>query len=274
MTSPVDGSVPVAQVRRIEDLARNAWPAAETRQLDGWQLRFTHGVTRRANSVWPNGGAAPAVSERMVAQQIRDVEAFYAARGVPPQFQICPAARPADLDAQLAARGYAAAAETAVQVTSMKTLLARTASAVGGVDGMDVMVAPGLNDDWYAAYCVSEEVTGVAVPVRRAILGRIAASTGYALLRVNDRPAALGLGVVEANHLGIFCMATQPDLRRRGLAGQVLQALAQWGAAAGAEHAYLQVMLQNEAAQALYAQAGFRTLYHYHYRRYDRSVTV
>ena len=266
MTSPVDGSVPVAQVQRIEDLARNAWPAAETRQLDGWQLRFTHGVTRRANSVWPNGGAAPGAPERMVAQRILDVEAFYAARGVPPQFQICPAARPVDLDAQLAARGYAAAAETAVQVTSMKTLLARTASMVAGVD---MMVVPRLNDDWYAAYCVSEEVTGMAVPVRRAILGRIAASTGYALLRVDGRPAALGLGVVEGRHLGIFCMATQPEQRRRGLAGQVLRALAQWGAAAGAEHAYLQVMLQNAPAQALYAQAGFRTLYHYHYRRGD-----
>ena len=42
------------QVRELEELAANAWPAGEVEELDGWRLRFNAGVTRRANSVWPN----------------------------------------------------------------------------------------------------------------------------------------------------------------------------------------------------------------------------
>jgi predicted GNAT family acetyltransferase len=46
----------------------------------------------------------------------------------------------------------------------------------------------------------------------------------------------------------------------------VLHALGTWGAAQGAEAAYLQVFQGNSVARALYASAGFRLAHRYHYR--------
>jgi ribosomal protein S18 acetylase RimI-like enzyme len=86
------------------------------------------------------------------------------------------------------------------------------------------------------------------------------------LLRIDGAPAALGLGVVEGDWLGIFCMTTDPGFRRRGAASAILRTLAIWAQLYDARRAYLQVMDQNTAAQALYARVGFETLYHYHYR--------
>ena len=51
MTNP---QTTLLQIQQVETLAANAWPAAEVQDLDGWRLRHTVGVTRRANSVWPN----------------------------------------------------------------------------------------------------------------------------------------------------------------------------------------------------------------------------
>jgi ribosomal protein S18 acetylase RimI-like enzyme len=46
----------------------------------------------------------------------------------------------------------------------------------------------------------------------------------------------------------------------------VLAALARWARARGAERLYLQVERENAVALRLYARAGFRERYRYHYR--------
>jgi ribosomal protein S18 acetylase RimI-like enzyme len=46
----------------------------------------------------------------------------------------------------------------------------------------------------------------------------------------------------------------------------VLAALARWAAERGARRLYLQVERDNPAALGLYARAGFRERYGYHYR--------
>ena len=61
-------------------------------------------------------------------------------------------------------------------------------------------------------------------------------------------------------------MATLPNYRRRGAASAVLHAIASWGQEQGAGDMYLQVMQNNTPALELYAKAGFKKLYGYHYR--------
>lgn len=60
-------------ILQLETLAANAWPAAEVQRLGGWRLRFHHGVTRRANSVWPNLTPSEHALEEQLMQDRKSV---------------------------------------------------------------------------------------------------------------------------------------------------------------------------------------------------------
>ncbi len=250
------------RVHLIEELAANAWPAEVNQTLDGWRLRFADGVTSRANSVWPNadGGHVP------LAERLDLVEDFYAGHGIPPCYQITPAARPADLDTVLAARGYTTHSFTLVETAALAEVVAAT------LPRPDVRIdlADRLSADWLAVYRAVEDVSEHALAVRRGILRRIGPRVGYALARLDGEAVGVGLGVVERGWLGVFCMGTAPAARRRGVGASVLGALAAWACGEGATQAYLQVVRANAAARALYEGAGFAPLYEYHYRQRPR----
>lgn len=76
----------------------------------------------------------------------------------------------------------------------------------------------------------------------------------------------VGLAVCERDWAGLFCMATDPEVRRRGVARAVLHELARWSLRQRASRLYLQVECENGPAHALYAHAGFTRSHGYHYR--------
>jgi RimJ/RimL family protein N-acetyltransferase len=242
----------------LEELAANAWPAAIVQVVDGWRLRFNWGVTRRANSTWPNA----ACGLYGLDAKLSLVENWYACRGLPARYQICPASQPPYLDAILAERGYRQEARTCVQTAALATVLQHTSNSLAA----SVAVTAAFDAAWFDTYCQAEQATASTAEERRSIMGRISPPTGYALLSIDEQPAAIGLGVAERGWMGMFCMATQPAFRRRGAATAVLYALAQWGQQQQATQIYLQVMEQNAPARAAYERVGFTTLYHYHYR--------
>ena len=102
------------------------------------------------------------------------------------------------------------------------------------------------------------DVAGLAGDVDASI---VSASPAYA-----RSEAAAGRGTLHGEWLGIYELATLPAARRRGAATAIVGALAAWGAARGARHAYLMVEERNAPAQALYARLGVRRAYGYAYR--------
>jgi N-acetylglutamate synthase len=245
----------------LDEAAAHAWPAAETMPLAGWHLRYSAGVTRRANSVWPQGNVAGGE----LAQSVAQVEQFYNERGLPARYQISPASQPVHLDEQLAARGYAAVARTAVQATELSSILRQTQPLRAQPD-FAVEVMEEFDPSWFAAFRRAEPGDPAQDAVLTGVFQRIQPNRAFALLHIGDEPAAVGLGVLEGAWLGIFCMATVAEFRRRGAASAVLRTLAIWAGLYDAKSAYLQVMDDNTAARALYRQVGFQTRYHYHYR--------
>jgi GNAT superfamily N-acetyltransferase len=245
-----------ASILEIEEAAFRAWPAEEVRELSGWRLRFMHGVTRRANSVWPNDWQG----ETPLAERLEAVEAFARARGIAPSFQISEAAKPGDLDAVLAARGYDIDAPVVVKTLE---LAKRPTSAEN--PALETTVSSSPHPDWLGVAVDRSRYANAREPFS-GLLARLGSRAGYGLVRSKAACVAIGLGVIDGPWLGIFAMLTVPEARRQGAATAVLQALATWGSGRGARHAFLQVERENDPARALYRAAGYSPAYDYHYR--------
>ncbi|MBN2503347.1 MAG: GNAT family N-acetyltransferase, partial [Anaerolineales bacterium] len=228
------------QIREIEDCAARAWPPEISEALDGWRLRYTQGVTRRGNSVSPNhlNSALP------LAALLEKAEAFYGKQNAPTHFQICPAALPTGLDAALEQRGYTASAHTEVQIVPLAEALEKTTKQIS----FEIEIADGQSETWFATYRQSEGFDNHSAAVRQGIIQRITQPKALTIARLDGQPAAIGLSVYDSNWVGIFCMATLPDYRRRGAASAVLHAIAAWGQEQGAHNLYLQVMKNNPPA--------------------------
>jgi ribosomal protein S18 acetylase RimI-like enzyme len=241
----------------IETLADAAWPAAEQMPLGPWKLRATHGVTRRANSVL-TAGLADVAGEELVAL-VERAEAFYAERGLPAVFQISAATGARALDALLAERGYAISGASQVWTADA----ARFEAASGAPAGVTLRAADEADDAWLD--CAFDEPAD-----RRRVHERIVRAAPRPRVFVSalfdERVAGCGMAASAGRHAGIFCMATRPEFRRRGIARAVLRALGAWAFRHGGTGVFLQVMRDNPPAQALYRQGGFAPAYAYHYR--------
>jgi len=229
----------------LEAVAYDFWRAPEVAELDGWRLRFAHGVTGRANSVWPNGPGTLPLDEK-----IRRAEEWYRARGLPVLFQLTEAAQPAGLEEALVARGYEPGSAVSVEVALLDDVLERS--------GGDAVVTNELDDSWIELWAGTRGFENH--DVARAILTRGDA----AFARVGE--VAVGRGVAVGEWLGITSMATLPEARRRGHARAIVHALARWAASRGCKHAMVQVDRSNDAALTLYASAGYRPHHEYRYR--------
>jgi ribosomal protein S18 acetylase RimI-like enzyme len=240
-------------IRAIEELSLNAWPAVQTLMVGGWVVRFSSGYTRRANSVIP---LYPVQGDPEV--QIAACEALYRAQGLPAIFKMTTACTPPDLDDRLAARGYAFDAHTSVQVLDLKPFDLKISA--------DLELSALPSADWQAAFQRMHHLESEIAQKHAHILGQLIPQTCYAALKTQDEIAACGLGVLQEGYLGLFDIITAEGQRRLGYARHLMEGLLSWGKGQGAHSAYLQVMLNNPPALALYASLGFSEIYRYWYR--------
>lgn len=239
-----------AEVRRLEELAFRGWPALETRDLAGWRLRFSHGYTKRANSINPLGPEAQCGPEVVTA-----LEAPYLALGQTPTWRLTPLAPPA-IRPLLAARGYRAIERSLLQVCPLHAGFAADA---------EVRIFPRPTPAWIEAFCTHSPVPPRHRGTMQRMLAAIAAPAGFAFVEEAGQPMAMAIGAVESDHMGLFDVLVMPAARRRGLARRVTESLYAWARGHGARFAYLQVVATNAAALPLYAGQGFRTVYGYEY---------
>lgn len=233
----------IGEDRRVllERLGAQAWPALEQVEVDGWWLRASAGVTRRANSALPLSDALP----------VEAVVDFYRSRDLPPVVQV------SDLrtDAALAELGWQR--DISVQVLAGPVPTGPSTA----------VVAEEPDEAWLECWWAVDGRGGPEqLEVARRMLALICAAAGFASLVRDGRTVAVGRGVVQEGHVGIFSMGVRPELRRQGLGRDVLHALGRWAADHEARTAYLQVFDGNDPARALYTAAGLDTAHAYHYR--------
>ena len=245
------------KIQSLEEFTTNAWRPEYSLHVDGWHVGYSQGITGRANSVFPIGD----YGRYSVEEKISLIEAFYKRFEHYPTFKLTSASQPANLKSELTKRGYVAGDTTHVQVSNAKETMDNTVSVLP----CPARIETKLTDKWFDFYVESSGYSDLSIEVRKGVLKRLGLVKGFALVEIEAQLAAVGLGVVERGWLGIYCMATTTDQRRKGGATQVLNSLAEWGLSQGAKKMYLQVEGKNDPAIHLYTRAGFEFLYDYQY---------
>src|SRR5207248_11013461 len=100
---------------RVEETCLNAWPALREVLLDRWVLRFSEGLTRRANSANPLLPVSHA--------DLRACEALYQRLGLPTIFRVLSLIDPL-VDERLAEAGYTGEAESCVLYAPIQRIAA------------------------------------------------------------------------------------------------------------------------------------------------------
>ena len=223
------------QRRRPAGAASLGWPGVEHQWLEGWLLRFGHGVTRRANSAVPIRYSS--------FSEITEVMRWYAARGEPALISV------PDRLFRLP-DGIATEAENLVMATD-----------IGPSGAVGVTVAARPDAAWLALY-----QRDVPVDVLTAVVD------GEVGFGSTDGAAVGRVAVTEApdgtKWAGISAVRVSESQRRKGLARSLCAGLLDWAHQRGATRAYVQVVEENTAARALYESMGFVV---HHRSRYVRA---
>ncbi|WP_431259907.1 GNAT family N-acetyltransferase [Roseateles chitinivorans] len=250
-----------ALARRAELAGLNAASAPREAQVEGWLLRLSPGKAKRSRCVNAlAGGTLP------LDDLLHRCRPSFEQAGLPLILRLTPFSQPADLDDQLAAKGWTR------------------------FDPADVMVLPTLDpfDDagglvplTPAAYAgligalrgsSREEIDGHARRLEQASVPHQAfkMTQGDVLLACGQIAIDAGPGGTPAGGIaGLFDIFTPEAQRGRGHGFRLCAALLAEARRQGAVSAYLQVGADNTAAQRLYARLGFLQAYRYHYRSDD-----
>jgi N-acetylglutamate synthase len=248
-------------LHELETIVVEAWPAAETAELDGWLLRASGGPTHRGNSIATLAATGAAALE----QRIERAERWYDERGQRPMFQLGPCAAPAGLDVSLATRGYVIEGGALCASAPVSQVLASSAPRGPAWElAASVLSAPSV--DWLQVNATASRFAG-SLEGFLGFITRLGPRCRFVSVHTAaGEPAAVALGIVSGHWLGVYAMLTAPAQRRRGAGRAALHALARSAAEHGQSALYLLVESGNAPARGLYAGCGFRDAYAYHYR--------
>jgi ribosomal protein S18 acetylase RimI-like enzyme len=239
---------------RVEEACLNAWPALREVLFDGWLLRFSEGLTRRANSANPLRPLAHA--------DLRTCEALYRRQKLPTIFRVLSLIAPS-VDEQLASAGYTSEGDGCVLY--------------GGIDEIETGLDPDVrllskpNPEWFGAMAVLQNHTCEQASTYQRIVGQIAIPASFAALSADGEVVALAYGALNGALLCYESVVTDRRHRRQGYGRRIIAFLAGWAKENGAQGACLEVESSNTPARTLYHSMGLkRQLYRYHYRREPR----
>jgi RimJ/RimL family protein N-acetyltransferase len=250
-------------VAELEQTAALGWRALESERLGAWSLRASGGFTRRANSALAVGDAGLPPPTALDA-----VTAWYAGRGLRPRIAVAPADAPAELVTLLDDRGWAPEGATEVMTSELGPVLRAAAESEAA---SDPRLDAEPDEAWLATF--RQDTAGGLHPVAHRLLTNHDVAT-FASIRDGDRCVAIARATVDGRWAGLSCVEVVPDRRGEGLATVVSVAALRWAVAQRARRAYLQVVVGNVAARAVYDRLGFRVHHDYVYRTApEASVT-
>ena len=265
-----------AYMKLIEEISLNAWPSHKIELYDGWLIRFSHNYTHRTNSVQQVG-----ISSVPVEEKIAYCEAMYANYHTPAIFKINPLMDPS-FDRMLEERGYEIQHTTEVMTMDLKKLnayapLSAEYEYYGRNSGLPssiyypnetiVQLRDRITDEWIHSLF---RLNGTSNPTLRRIVPSmfkaIPKETIVASVEIEGRTVAVGPGILDRGHVGLYAIYVDASCRRKGLGRCICSSILSEAKKKGAEHAYLQVVKGNVHAKHLYTTLGYEDFYTYWFR--------
>ncbi len=246
--------------KQLLELLINSWPAKDYFLLNGWILRFTNGVTSRANSVIPLRYAG---NKKALIQDINLVEKAYAAFNLPATYTITDYYRPKSLVKELLAEDYQIITPTWALICSINQLnIQRIKNSVNfefkdtRVKPISAFLAEYSHRSEYDQKIIEQISQKIVIPQKR-----------YLIAKIGDEIVGTITGILEPRgYLYIADLLVKPQFRRNKIASALLSKLINdWALQNGASTIWLQVEKDNTVALDLYGKLRFSKAYSYYY---------
>ncbi len=243
------------QVALYQELSTNSWPSKSMITLNGWKLRISEGVTKRANSVSPLK-----YEGEDLRKDVENVERIYRQNNLPTIFQLADYYQPSNLFDFLIECDYKEIDETIVMIAKIDKIL-------------DIPVNSNFNyissetdlDSWINDFKTISPEGSSRIEGMKKIIQRLTDPKPCFFTAVEEEPIAVGLTVTERDFMVIYNMFTHPEFRRQGIAKSILVKMIEKGKKDNVKKIYLQVEADNFGAIKLYSKIGMKECYRYRY---------
>ena len=232
---------------RLYRVIDTTWPAAGYGQSGPFTLRRGAGGGQRVSAASLHRPDFSEADIDAAEKAMRDM-------GQPLLFMI----REGDdvLDAALAARGYFVKDPVVLFAAPSATLAAHDPQGLVAIDAPEPLAV--MAEIW--------EQGGIGEG-RLDVMRRAPDPRACFLGRIEDQPAGVAFVGCDGDIAMLHALEIRPEMRRKGLAGQMLGAAGAWALRHGADTFALVVTQANDAACALYRKRAMVEAGRYHYRK-------
>ncbi|MFX1366747.1 MAG: GNAT family N-acetyltransferase [Promethearchaeota archaeon] len=239
----------------------NSWPAKYYYFLNGWILRFTEGVTSRANSVLPINYTGDLIN---LDRDIEIVENAYKTYNLPTIFTIPEYFEPRGLDLKLIEQGYQQSGNiTHTMITSIQELKNESIN-----DKFSYNLKSERVVEFSTFLTKYSKRNQNAQKVLDALSDRIKIPKKcFIIAEYEKKVVGTLMGIIDPHgFLYIADVLVDPDARQQKIATSMLFTIVNnWALQNGAKTIWLQVEIENKEAMSLYKKLGFKKAYSYYY---------
>ena len=248
----------ISQVKKIQEIFLDSWPAKDYYFLNGWILRFNDGITDRANSVIPLSYWG-----KNVNNDIGEVEKIYEKLNLNPSFMIFDFCEPKNLNSLLIEREYSFISPTEVMTAKFNDLTFSNINEIYNYELNDFRTSDFSRfiskfSHWSDAdqINIKELNERIKIPEKK-----------YLLVKLNGNIIASLMAVlVRSKYLYIADVLVHPKYRKKKIATTMLyRLLKDWAIRKGTQFIWLQVEESNKVAHKMYDNLGMTTLFKYSY---------
>ncbi|WP_169570221.1 GNAT family N-acetyltransferase [Sneathiella limimaris] len=240
-------------IELIEKHSFQSLPSEGEEDYDGWLLRKSRHLAKRANSVNFPGRVKSQIS---LPDKIDHCEAVYRSLNQPVVFRMTKLADDGLVEL-LKDRGYRSLDETSILTRELETAPSADPT---------VVLTSQLDDKQFADLCLLTNKPVDKARIYQENLKRIPHKTLFGFIYDGDKAIAVGMATYGDGLMGLFEFATDPYYQRQGLATRILNTLVNQGIQNGISTAYLQVVTKNEKGTGFWQTQGFSgPLYNYIY---------